>query len=81
MNDANPERVDVQQVKEHVYERFEFECRKNKNFRIEDLLPLLDDLVRPFGVDPSDSDFIQELLAELIQIEMELKARSPGEID
>lgn len=81
MNDANPDRRDMQRIKEHVYERFQDAVRGNQDFRIEDLLPTLDELVEPFGLESRNSDFNRELLADLIQIEMELKAHSPGEID
>ncbi len=66
-------------AKNQVGSRFEAEFNRNTQFRIEDLLPRLNEIVGPLAIDTQEPGFVQDVLAELIYLEMELKSAN-GEI-
>ncbi len=66
---------------ERVYLHFESQWKLGNRILIEDMLPLVRGLVEPLRLDDAKSTFMNELLAELIYLEMDLKYNAGIEID
>ena len=71
----------VQLAQERVYDRFEAQWQQNSSYQLENLIPQIDDIVRPLSVDPNQPGFVQQTISELIRIEMDLKNEARIEID
>lgn len=77
----NHESSNFKSAQEQVFQVFESEWRRDNDYQIEDLLPLVDEIVRPFSIDPHQPGFIDQVLSELIWIEMDLRHAAGRAVD
>lgn len=84
MNPDIHSQLDSPQIRraiDRVCDEFEREWFQNPDYRIEDILDSVGILVGPMGVDWQSADVVEQILAELIHVEMDLRFAAKEEFD